>query len=83
MTFLSITARLSIERVFMAFGHMHASLLINAGVDVATVSADLGHTNSSTTVIISYGHTNQSSYILITERNIALHKNNVPFIFLQ
>ncbi|MDE6746508.1 MAG: hypothetical protein K2J72_07700, partial [Oscillospiraceae bacterium] len=56
LTFLSITARLSIERVFIAFGHMHASLLINAGVDVATVSADLGHTNSSPvsgTIIIS------------------------------
>ena len=55
MTFLSITARLSIERVFIAFGHLHASLLINAGVDVATVSAELGHTNSTTTLGI-YTH---------------------------
>ena len=39
----------------MAFGHLHASLLINAGVDVATVSADLGHTNSTTTLGI-YTH---------------------------
>lgn len=38
-----------------SFRHMHASLLINAGVDVATVSADLGHTNSSTTLGI-YTH---------------------------
>ena len=50
MTFLSITARLSIERVFIAFGHLHASLLINAGVDVATVSADLGHSTPTTTL---------------------------------
>lgn len=39
-----------------SFRHAHASILINAGVDVATVSADLGHTNSNTTVIILYGH---------------------------
>ena len=50
MTFLSITARLSIERVFIAFGHAHASILINAGVDVATVSADLGHSTPTTTL---------------------------------
>lgn len=55
MTFLSITARLSIERVFIAFGHAHASILIQSGVDVATVSADLGHTNSGTTLGI-YTH---------------------------
>ena len=50
MTFLLITARLSIERVFIAFGHLHASLLINAGVDVASVSADLGHSTPATTL---------------------------------
>ena len=55
LTSLSITARLSIECVFIAFGHLHASLLINAGVDVATVSADLGHSNSNTTLGI-YTH---------------------------
>lgn len=55
MTFLSITARLSIKRVFIAFGHAHASILIHAGVDVATVSADLGHSNSMTTLGI-YTH---------------------------
>lgn len=38
-----------------SFRHLHASLLINAGVDVATVSADLGHTNSNTTLGI-YTH---------------------------
>lgn len=30
--------------------HLHASLLINAGVDVATVSADLGHSTPTTTL---------------------------------
>ncbi|MCM1023961.1 MAG: site-specific integrase [Prevotella sp.] len=30
--------------------HAHASILINAGVDVATVSADLGHSNPNTTL---------------------------------
>lgn len=39
----------------MAFGHAHASILIQSGVDVATVSADLGHTNSGTTLGI-YTH---------------------------
>ncbi|MCM1227194.1 MAG: site-specific integrase [Clostridium sp.] len=38
-----------------SFRHAHASLLINAGVDVASVSADLGHTNSGTTLNI-YTH---------------------------
>lgn len=38
-----------------SFRHAHASILINAGVDVATVSADLGHTNSNTTLGI-YTH---------------------------
>lgn len=38
-----------------SFRHTHASLLINAGVDVASVSADLGHTNSGTTLNI-YTH---------------------------
>lgn len=53
--FMSIIARLSHKRVFIAFGHAHASILINAGVDVATVSADLGHSNSMTTLSI-YTH---------------------------
>ena len=30
--------------------HLHASLLINAGVDVATVSTDLGHSTPTTTL---------------------------------
>ena len=44
-----ITARLFIERVFIAFGHLHASLLINAGVDVVAVSGDMGHSCVGTT----------------------------------
>ena len=31
------------------FRHLHASLLINAGVDVVAVSGDLGHSQVSTT----------------------------------
>lgn len=38
-----------------SFRHAHASILIQSGVDVATVSADLGHTNSGTTLGI-YTH---------------------------
>lgn len=38
-----------------SFRYAHASILINAGVDIATVSADLGHTNSMTTLGI-YTH---------------------------
>ncbi len=38
-----------------SFRHAHASILINAGVDIATVSADLGHSNSNTTLGI-YTH---------------------------
>ena len=38
-----------------SFRHAHAYILINAGVDVATVSADLGHSNSMTTLSI-YTH---------------------------
>ena len=37
--------------------HSHASILIAAGVDVATVSADLGHSNCNTTVNTPKGHT--------------------------
>lgn len=38
-----------------SFRHAHASILIQSGIDVATVSADLGHTNSGTTLGI-YTH---------------------------
>lgn len=37
--------------------HLHASLLINAGIDMVAVSNDLGHSVVSTTVNLSYGHT--------------------------
>ena len=39
-----------------SFRHLNASLLINSGVDVRTVSASLGHSNTSTTLNI-YAHT--------------------------
>lgn len=60
MTFLSITARLSIERVFIAFGHFYASALINEGVDAAAVSGALGHSVISTTTSI-YCHVFQQA----------------------
>ena len=37
------------KHLFILFGHFHASLLIFAGVDPVSVSADLGHTAVSTT----------------------------------
>ena len=43
-----------------SFRHAHASILINAGVDVATVSADLGHSTSMTTLSI-YTHEFQTA----------------------
>ena len=39
-----------------AFRHLNASLLINSGVDVRTVSASLGHSTATTTLNI-YAHT--------------------------
>ncbi|MVB11336.1 Tyrosine recombinase XerC [Caprobacter fermentans] len=39
-----------------SFRHLNASLLINAGVDIKTVSASLGHSETSTTLNI-YAHT--------------------------
>ena len=53
--FSSIIAKSSHKRVFIAFGHLHASLLINAGVDIVAVSNSLGHSNVSTTLNI-YSH---------------------------
>ena len=39
-----------------SFRHLNASLLINSGVDLKTVSASLGHSQTSTTLNI-YAHT--------------------------
>ncbi len=41
--------------------HTHASLLLFAGVSIASVARRLGHASMTTTVNLSYGHTNQSS----------------------
>jgi integrase len=43
-----------------AFRHLNASLLINSGADVKTVSASLGHSNTTTTLDI-YSHTFQAA----------------------
>ena len=61
-----------------SFRHAHASILIHAGVDVATVSADLGHSNSMTTVNNVKGHKNQSSYITI--KSVTSKGNTLTFI---
>ena len=53
--FLSIVARSFHKVVFIWFRHAHASILIHSGVDIATVSADLGHSSSNTTLGI-YTH---------------------------
>ena len=39
-----------------SFRHLNASLLINSGIDIRTVSACLGHSQTSTTLNI-YAHT--------------------------
>jgi integrase len=43
-----------------SFRHLNASLLINAGLDVKTVQAALGHANASTTMNI-YAHEFQTA----------------------
>lgn len=49
-----------------SFRHAHASILIQSGVDVATVSADLGHTNSGTTLGI-YTHEFQEAQARVSD----------------
>jgi integrase len=53
--FTSIIARLLHKRVFVAFGHSHASILYFAGVDSVSISKRLGHSKVSTTSDI-YSH---------------------------
>lgn len=54
---LGFCERTGMRRVNIhSFRHLNASLLINSGVDVRTVSASLGHSNTSTTLNI-YAHT--------------------------
>lgn len=43
------------------FRHTFASILVNEGVDIVTVSGALGHSAVSTTVNLLYGHISQSS----------------------
>ena len=46
---MSIIARLSHKRVFIAFGHTMASILYFNGVDSISISKRLGHAKVSTT----------------------------------
>ena len=55
MRFWWISVRLFLKGVFIALGHLNASLLIGAGIDVATVSGTLGHSNQTTTLSV-YSH---------------------------
>ena len=54
------------------FRHLFASLLVNQGVDIVTVSGALGHSAVSTTVNLPKGHTPQSSHnsILNSKRRL-------------
>lgn len=49
-----------------SFRHLNASLLINNGVDVRTVSATLGHSQTSTTLNI-YAHAFQEAQAKASE----------------
>ena len=49
-----------------SFRHLNASLLINAGIDVTSVSAALGHAHTSTTLNI-YSHYFQEAQAKISD----------------
>lgn len=49
-----------------AFRHLNASLMINSGIDIKTVSASLGHSQTSTTLNI-YAHTLEESQARASE----------------
>ncbi len=49
-----------------SFRHLNASLLINSGVDIKTVSSSLGHSQTSTTLNI-YAHTFQTAQAKASE----------------
>ena len=60
-----------------SFRHLNASLLINSGADVKTVSSVLGHAQTSTTLNI-YAHsfaTAQAAAIEAVANAIELHKS--------
>jgi site-specific recombinase XerD len=49
-----------------SFRHLNASVLINAGIDVTSVSAALGHAQTSTTLNI-YSHYFQAAQTKVSE----------------
>ena len=58
-----------------SFRHLNASMLINAGLDVKTVQAALGHSNASTTMNV-YAHEFQTAQARSCEAvSNALHLN--------
>ena len=58
-----------------SFRHFAASAMINAGLDVVTVSGALGHCNSGTTVNTPYGHTHPAKPYSITTKGSEPHNN--------
>ena len=55
--------------------HLHASLLINAGVDVVAVSGDLGHSQVSTTIPVP--NSNTKTYAVHTDKNNHYNKGKI------
>jgi integrase len=50
--------------------HTHASILLFAGVSIASVARRLGHASMTTTVNLPYGHTYQSGQYSIIKASI-------------
>ena len=61
-----------------AFRHLNATLLINGGADVKTVSASLGHSNVTTTLNI-YAHTFEEAQARAAETVADVLEKKVSF----
>ena len=63
-----------------SFRHLFASLLVNQGVDIVTVSGALGHFCVGITVNLLKGHTAQSSHI--RQRALPLKSSSAHIVML-
>ena len=63
-----------------SFRHLFASLLVNQGVDIVTVSGTLGHSCVGITVNLLKGHTTQSSHI--RQRALPLKSSSAHIVML-